>query len=437
MTLKPWLPAIELALLWLCLYLSLRNARRQMLVEMLPSSKTSGIFIGLVEVKGTAESEPPLTSYLADLPCVYYTFTVRERWTRRVTESYTDSNGSSQIRTVNKTDWDTVASGGVTTAPFYLHDEYGAVLVRPEGAEVVTPHVFSTACGPTDPLYFGKGPGGEVSGSDHIRQFVEHAIEVHTPIYVLGRARQREDIVAAEIAAAEDTPIFLITTESEDKVRHGFGEGTRIWGQIGFFLVVLYAVFGIDEHDGKREIIIDPRISLESIAWYCSAYLLAWTAGWVLITYNTMIELRHRVRQAWANVDVQLKRRADLVPNLVHVVTAGGDYEGALQSGLALLREQARATAPGRLGPDPAALSGTVRALAEAYPDLKVNGSFLGLQKALSDTEDRIELARTYFNEIATFYNTRLQQFPEGWIGRIGFLRPQALMQGHFEAAPD
>jgi hypothetical protein len=146
--------------------------------------------------------------------------------------------------------------------------------------------------------------------------------------------------------------------------------------------------------------------------------------------YNSMIELRQRVRQGWANVDVQLKRRADLVPALVDVVTAGREHESGVQSALAALRAQAGATAPGTSGPDPTAVGGRIRALAEAYPDLRANDSFLHLQKQLADTEERIAHARTYFNEIATFYNTRLQQFPEGLIARAGFLRPQPLLEG-------
>src|ERR1044072_9676145 len=86
----PWLGA---ALALACLLFALRSGKRKRLVDNLPTSKTSGVFIGLVELKGTAESAQPLTSYLASQPCVQYQWRVEEHWSRTVTETYTDSDG--------------------------------------------------------------------------------------------------------------------------------------------------------------------------------------------------------------------------------------------------------------------------------------------------------------------------------------------------------
>ena len=95
----PYLPLVGVLLGLLCLVAAFRAGRRRRLIENLPTSKTTGVFIGLVELKGTAESAAPLTSYLAQEPCVYYQWSVEEHWSRTVTETYTDSNGKTQTRT--------------------------------------------------------------------------------------------------------------------------------------------------------------------------------------------------------------------------------------------------------------------------------------------------------------------------------------------------
>lgn len=108
-----------------------------------------------------------------------------------------------------------------------------------------------------------------------------------------------------------------------------------------------------------------------------------------------------------------------------------------MQTELAALRAQLNATPPGVAGPDHGAISNTVAAIAERYPELKASDSFLALQKALSDTEQRIALARGYFNEIATHYNTRLEIVPEKFVARLGAMQPQTLMAANdFERAP-
>ena len=148
----------------------------------------------------------------------------------------------------------------------------------------------------------------------------------------------------------------------------------------------------------------------------------------VSLAVNSMADLRQRVLQGWANVDVQLTRRHDLIPNMVGIVTGLRDYERTVQAEVATLRAQMDATPPGEPGPDPAGCLAALRAVAEAYPDLKANASFLRLQHELADTEQRIALARAYFNDIATFYGTRLQVIPDRFIAALGRLQPQPLL---------
>jgi hypothetical protein len=154
------------------------------------------------------------------------------------------------------------------------------------------------------------------------------------------------------------------------------------------------------------------------------------------MTYNSLVDLRQRVRSAWSLVDIQLKRRFDLIPNLVACVTGFRDHEAELQAELAALRTQLDATPPGEPGPDSGAVSPTVTRIAEHYPELKASETFLALQKNLADTEQRIALARNYFNEIATRYNTRIQTIPERLVAILGAMKAQPLMAANdFERA--
>jgi hypothetical protein len=174
--------------------------------------------------------------------------------------------------------------------------------------------------------------------------------------------------------------------------------------------------------------------------WYVLAAMGFFTVaavGWVWMVFNSLVDLRHRVRQGWSQVEVQLKRRHDLIPNLVAAVTALRDHEHTTQTALAELRAQQVATAPGVAGPDFHSLQPALLAVAEAYPELTAQESFAALQHELAATEQRIALARGYFNEIATHYNTRLEVVPDRFIAALGRMKPQPLMLAEdFQRAP-
>jgi len=100
-----------------CLIAAFRALRHKRLIDDLPTSKTQGVFIGLAELKGTAESETPLMSYLAGVSCVLYDWHVEEHWSRMVTETYTDAKGHTQTRTRVESGWKKIAEGG-QSVPF-------------------------------------------------------------------------------------------------------------------------------------------------------------------------------------------------------------------------------------------------------------------------------------------------------------------------------
>jgi LemA protein len=138
---------------------------------------------------------------------------------------------------------------------------------------------------------------------------------------------------------------------------------------------------------------------------------------WAVLVYNLLIRDRNRVAQGWSDVDVQLKRRHDLIPRLVDVVKGYAGYERALLSSLAELRTRGLAeTHPAARGAVETGVSQGVQklvALVESYPDLKASGNFLDLQKQLADTENQIQFARRYYNGAVNLYNNRIQRFPD------------------------
>jgi hypothetical protein len=425
----PYLPWLGVVLALVALIMAFQDGRKRRLIDNLPTSKTSGIFIGLVELKGTAESESPLESYLAEADCVYYSWTVEEHWSRTVTETSTDSKGNTTTTTRHESGWTTVANGGEEQL-FYLQDDCGVVLVRPADAKVEPLKIFDQVVGMGSPLYSGKGPAMAVADSDFERRFVEYGIPLKTMLFIVGQARERQDVVAPEIAADKQAPMFLISTRSEEQVSSGMRWGSYGWAFFGLAAVVgcmiwRDAVLGVD---------LQPHI-LIYIA-ITAGYFLAGGLAWVWMVYNSLVDLRQRVRQAWSLIDIQLKRRFDLIPNLVNCVKGYRDHEAQLQEELAALRNQLNATAPGVAGPDHGAVGAQVMAIAERYPELKADQAFLALQKNLVETEQRIALARGYFNDIATHYNTRLETVPERYVARLGAMKQQSLMAANdFERA--
>jgi len=153
-------------------------------------------------------------------------------------------------------------------------------------------------------------------------------------------------------------------------------------------------------------------------------------AGLIIVTWNGLTRLRLLARNAWADMDVQLKRRHDLVPNLVAAVQGHAGYERNTLQAVVEARNRARAaTGPSAAGKAERALAGQVGqilALAEAYPDLKAAGSFLELQRALVEIEDHIQDSRRYYNAVVRDLNTRIELFPTNVLaGALGFAKEE------------
>lgn len=147
---------------------------------------------------------------------------------------------------------------------------------------------------------------------------------------------------------------------------------------------------------------------------------------WLIGAFNGLVAARNHVKEAWSDIDVQLKRRYDLIPNLVETVKGYASHEKDALERVIQARAQAMgAHTVGEHGKAENMLSGALKnlfALSEAYPDLKASQNFVELQKELTDTEDKIQAARRFFNSTVLALNNKVEQFPSNVIaGMFGF----------------
>lgn len=153
-----------------------------------------------------------------------------------------------------------------------------------------------------------------------------------------------------------------------------------------------------------------------TMTWTIGALAAAVLSVFLAWLYNRLVRLRNLARSSWSDIDVLLKKRHDLVENLVEVVKGYASYEKATLLGVTEARTRSmQAEGPGEKGKEEAALRGRLSSLfavAEAYPGLKANEGFLELQKQLSEIENGIEYARRYYNAVVRDFNTAIETFP-------------------------
>lgn len=159
----------------------------------------------------------------------------------------------------------------------------------------------------------------------------------------------------------------------------------------------------------------------------------------VIVLYNGLVRQRNQVDNAWSQVDVQLKRRLDLIPNLVETVKGYASHERATFEAVISAR-QAALSAPSQPGPQAAAdsvVTGALRqlfALSEAYPDLKANQNFLALQEELTSTESRVAYARQFYNDSVLGYHNKLDTFPSVLIAKLGNFARREFFEAELDA---
>lgn len=157
--------------------------------------------------------------------------------------------------------------------------------------------------------------------------------------------------------------------------------------------------------------------------------------GWFVTTYNRLVAQRNQVQAAGAQIDVQLKRRHDLIPNLVETVRGYATHERSTLDSVVAARQGAMSTVGGPRGQQAAAEGeltqalGRLFAVAEAYPILRANQNFLALQAELASTEDKIAYSRQFFNSAVQTLNTSIQSLPTNLVAGVGGFRPVEFFQ--------
>ena len=382
-------------------------------VEDVPTSKVKGVFFGLNEVKGSVMSDAPLQTYLTEKPSVWYEWSISEHWKK--TERYRDKDGNQKTRT--KSGWRKVDSGG-NFQSFFLKDDTGELLIEPEGAKVDAPSTMSSSCSPTDPFYYEKGPDRAIANSTHRRRFSERSLTPNDELYILGPAKLRQEVAKPMIAQSKEAKYYFISTKSETQIIRS----KNVWAFIiiifSFVAALVVPVVAISVETG-----VEPQeVMLENPGWiFVSGLIFLAVASlfYLTILYNGLIRVRNRLIHAMGLIEIQLKRRHDLIPSLLKCVKGIASYETEVQELVASYRSlgaNETSREPGEIAEKINQGAGFVRGLfvlSENYPDLSADQNYDSFMRALLDTEDRIALARQFYNDSLLALQDRLLTFPD------------------------
>jgi len=382
-------------------------------VEDVPTSKVKGVFYGLNEVKGAVKSDSPLQTYLTERPSVWHEWSISEHWKK--TESYRDKDGNRKTRT--KSGWRKVDSGGGIQA-FFLLDDTGELLIEPEGAKVDAPSTMSRSCGPSDPLYYGKGPSGAIANSTHRRRFSESSLSPGDELYVLGSAKLREEVAQPMIAKNKEARYFVISSKSEAQIIRLKSLWAFFIFLFSFFTALAIPVVAISVETGMEV----QEAFYQNPGWVVLAggsFLAVAGLFYLSLLYNGLIRVRNRLTHALSLIKIQLKRREDLIPRLLECVKGISEYESQVQELVASVRSSGVTGAgsqTGEVGEEINRGSGLVDglfALSENYPNLSTDQNYASFMKELVDTEDRIALARAFYNDSLLALQDRLLSLPD------------------------
>jgi LemA protein len=402
--------------------------RRYWVVKDTPTSRCAAVFVGRNEVVGEAQPVRPLLAPMSGQQCVWFTWELERKVVTR------DSKGNTSTR------WQSVAER-TSVSPFRVVDESGEVLVWPEGATLHTDQSVHEPASRSEVPYSlaelqamteeGELPAAGVEpereggflgfvkdlfdGNEHEPigslgggyRVSERRLDIGEHLYVLGHAAMRDDTVALEFSRGHGP--LLVSNRSEGRVAAGglamaiFGLllGAAAVGALGYGVAVVAGAVG-------------------AVAVY-GAFVLGLYG---VRLYNRLVAVKEQAAAAWSLIDVGLRRRHDLLPNLVEVVKRYAVHEAEALTAVALPREEvlpsdetlARATTANEVERH---AGRTLVALGEAYPDLQADELFRDLADRIVHQEDQVAYAGTFYNDAVTVLRDRRQAFPGNLLARF------------------
>ena len=364
-------------------YLAFRWIKVKRMIENIPTSASVGVTVGLAEVQGKVVlvDEPPLKGPVSSDECVWYRHLIEER------------RGSGKNARWVKVSDDTLFRR------FHCEDREGRLLIDPEGADLLTRHK-------------------NVNRSGNMR-YSEWLLKPGDKLYALGLARvdvqkQSQLVLGKATEATENSDLFILSNYSEKDLMIRKAALSMLSLSLAFSAMFCAAIFlgGMNGHFSATD--------------YLGAGLLAplFLIFFMLVLhYNDLVFLQRRAQRNWANIQVSLKKRADLLPALQTIVSHYKEYEASLLENIVRQRRQLpesieSADLAGEFLKSEQLLLSRLKLILEDYPELKANGLFQKLMDTLIALENEIALMRSGYNDAVEQYNARIQSFPDVLLAR-------------------
>lgn len=371
------------------------------------TTPAAALFAGFNIVKGRAWVASPRSSHRTDTASIWWRYELEEerQHTRTVTES--DGRGGTRTRTETYTQWHTIETRDDEVPEFEVVDDTGTALVRLAGAKVVPRQIHQEVFRRQDERGFLVRLFSAGSGATGRYRETEQVVAMGDALFVVGECTLDDDRMIPVLSHK----VMVSTRTKQSHVR---------WLAVGVVSAVFVAIAATAIGVATM---IRPHAPGDPIAWGpgLGAGLVFLALAWAVTTYNRLRLVAQGADRAWSLIDVQLRRRHDLIPALRSTVAAHAAHEEATLLAVAEVRTAAPDDEAGQLSDEAETQTTQLRriiAVAEATPDLTADASFARLRRELADTEDRIAASRTFYNDSLTIVRDRQRSFPSLIVAR-------------------
>ncbi len=404
-------------------HLGFRALARRRSLTGIPTSAAAGVHLGLNRVQGIARPVgDPLVSPLTSTECAGWSCRVEDEWRKE-----------SIWRWRRRARW-RVVTEETSESDFDLVDESGAIRVVIAGATVTGYCAYRQMLLEGDPEFLDVAPPGEGPGGTGRRRVVELVIPLTTPTTVVGTARLQAAVPKPELTWDPRDRRLMISSIGlgVTAARQVVTAVTLILGALGLLAIAPLAIRPSDTEYWRA---VDE--SDEWIPVLVIGAALVLVAYWLRYVFNDLVGLRERVARARSLIAVELQRRHDLLPALARVVAEGARHERELFANVAQARvpDSSSEDVAGFERIDRADTEAAVEmiAVAESQPELRARDGYREIQASIVDSEDRLALARGFYNDSVTLYNVRRAEMPASIVAGMFRFRPTMLYRGNID----